>query len=63
MRGCLRTTRLRGGAGTALQKPVERVDSAVMNNKSVDENLPDAAAESEEQRRERFERDAMQYVD
>ena len=34
-----------------------------MNNKSVDENLPDAAAESEEQRRERFERDAMQYVD
>lgn len=41
----------------------ERVDSAVMNNKSVDENLPDAANESDEQRRERFERDAMQYVD
>lgn len=53
---------LRGGAGTRL-KPVERVDSAVMNNKSVDENLTDVAAESEEQRRERFERDAMQYVD
>ncbi|KSU64789.1 RNA polymerase [Arthrobacter sp. NIO-1057] len=41
----------------------DRVDSGVMNNKSVDENLPDVATESEAQRRERFERDAMEYVD
>lgn len=55
-----RPARARAGARI---KPVERVDSAVMNNESVDENLPDAASESEQQRRERFERDAMQYVD
>lgn len=34
-----------------------------MTNESVDANLPDVSAESEAQRRERFERDALGYVD
>lgn len=43
--------------------PGQRVDSRAMTNESVDANLPDAGAESEAQRRERFERDALVYVD
>ncbi len=43
--------------------PAQRVDSRAMTNESVDANLPDAGAESEAQRRERFERDALVYVD
>ena len=62
------------GAGGAVQgtqrpgralpgNPAQRVDSRAMTNESVDANLPDAGAESEAQRRERFERDALVYVD
>ncbi|GAA0206258.1 RNA polymerase sigma factor SigR [Glutamicibacter creatinolyticus] len=58
------TTASAPSAVAVLPRPAgERVDWAMMTENTLGSGVPDPAQETDEQRRERFERDAMQYVD
>ncbi|GGJ68582.1 hypothetical protein GCM10007173_29170 [Glutamicibacter ardleyensis] len=54
----------RPGVSRALSTSrVKRVDSSVMTDNTVDTDLPDVSKETEDERRARFEHDALGYVD